>query len=549
MENKSETPDDENTSDSAPEAPISTALELTTNDEDSLLAKRSPSVWRGRLLHAAAVSIPLAIVLALAIDFGIHYFEAAEEHAVVIIGGGVAGLMTANALLESGMSPSDIVVLEMRDRIGGRLLNAPVDGFPDGHIEMGATFVGPTQAAILALSHNLSLSLFDTFLRFPGLSSPAPSPQFEPALAALISRPAVQDALERFDQLAKSVPLAAPWDAPNATALDATSLEEWINSNSNSTAATDLGTILREATGGAPSDVSLLYALFHWRSTNGLYTIGMRPGEIDRRYTEGSAALPSMLAARLTAAGVAVRLRCNVSKIAIDTPNASTGATLTLLQGPSSLSHGGGGSAMWPSIIRARRVVVATGSGDAGRISYRGLSAAKATQLSWWSYHGDLCAAVVYPNASWRAEPLLEVPAKCDDEQALRWGSGRLLDYSPPSGVPGILRLFGHPRGNTTAQRRANLEATVCECLGVCVPALQYVEQFWDLNHDGGTANGRMLFRPGQFTSAAARAWRAPDGPLHWGGADTGEVWVGNMDAAVTSGVRCAREVVEALKA
>ena len=65
-----------------------------------------------------------------------------ERVDVVIVGAGLAGLTAARRLTAAGRS---VVVLEARDRVGGRTLNHEV---ADGVIsEMGAQFVGPTRTA------------------------------------------------------------------------------------------------------------------------------------------------------------------------------------------------------------------------------------------------------------------------------------------------------------------------------------------------------------------------------------------------------------------
>ncbi len=70
---------------------------------------------------------------------------------VVVVGAGFAGLSAARELVRLG---HDVVVLEGRDRVGGRSSTTTIAGMP---VDLGGTFVGPTQDAVIALAERTGL--------------------------------------------------------------------------------------------------------------------------------------------------------------------------------------------------------------------------------------------------------------------------------------------------------------------------------------------------------------------------------------------------------
>src|SRR5262245_36875160 len=75
---------------------------------------------------------------------------------VVVVGAGFAGLAAAWALAEAAV---EVVVLEARDRVGGRVWSREL---PSGAVvEMGAEFILPGDDTIRSIADRLGLRLFE----------------------------------------------------------------------------------------------------------------------------------------------------------------------------------------------------------------------------------------------------------------------------------------------------------------------------------------------------------------------------------------------------
>src|SRR6185295_352227 len=76
---------------------------------------------------------------------------------VVIVGAGFAGLTTARELRKRGV---DAVVLEARDRVGGRTWTVRKDGW---WLDCGGQWTGPGQDRIRALGEEMGVASFPTW--------------------------------------------------------------------------------------------------------------------------------------------------------------------------------------------------------------------------------------------------------------------------------------------------------------------------------------------------------------------------------------------------
>ena len=188
---------------------------------------------------------------------------------MVVIGAGLAGLAAARALHAAGR---EAVVLEARDRVGGRTLNEPIGD--DKVVEIGAQWVGPTQDRVLALIGELGLETFPTHVagvniferegrlgRYSGTI-----PKVNPVGLAEVGL-----LLRRLNRMAAQVPPEAPWRAPKAADWDSQTFASWMRRNVRTGVARD---VLRLAIIGVwaaePRDVSLLHVLFYIRSAGSI---------------------------------------------------------------------------------------------------------------------------------------------------------------------------------------------------------------------------------------------------------------------------------------
>jgi monoamine oxidase len=105
-----------------------------------------------------------------------------------VVGAGLAGLVAADELRRGG---AEVVVLEARDRVGGRVWSRELDN--GAVVEMGAEFILPGNTAIVELAERFGLGLWDKGMRY-GQREPRGGPPVSAAeLAAAVA--AVGDAL------------------------------------------------------------------------------------------------------------------------------------------------------------------------------------------------------------------------------------------------------------------------------------------------------------------------------------------------------------------
>jgi monoamine oxidase len=453
---------------------------------------------------------------------------------VVVIGAGLAGLTAARELMRDDCS---VVLLEARNRVGGRVLNKPIGG--GEHTEAGGTFAGPTQNHILDMARELGVGTFPTYNTGDNVyfadgtrmtysdSGPTGTAPPDPTLL-----PDLTTVVTRLDEMSKDVPVDAPWEAGSAGDWDGQTLEQWIQANSVSPRFKALvPAATRPIFGAEPREISLLFTLFYIAASGDEQNAGTfernfntRDGAQMFRFVGGSHQIAARLAHRL---GSRVKLGTPVRRI--------------------ERVHGGVRVVSKHHVIRARRVIVAVPPALARRIHYAPALPADRRALAREMPQGTLLkVTAVYDRPFWREAGLNGTAV------SLNGPVNACFDDSPPDGSPGV--LFGFVGGDearryrsqSKADRRAAVLKNFADYFG---QAALNARRFFDTDWPGArwSRGGPVgIAKPGLLL-AHGRALRDTVGPIHWAGTETSNYWNGYMDGAVRSGIRAAREVIDEL--
>jgi monoamine oxidase len=449
---------------------------------------------------------------------------------VAIVGAGLAGLTAARRLAAAGHS---VVVLEGRDRVGGRTLNANLGG---GHVtELGGQFIGPTQNRIAALARAVGVQTFPTFNTGQNVSLVTGQRVPYPAVPGVPADPDIAAALVealKLDQLARQVPVAAPWTAKDAARLDRQTLADFRDANVPSPRGRAAFDAICQANWGAEaSELSLLFALAyvaaagderHRGSFLRLITTG--GGAQQSRFVGGSQVVSERIAERL---GRRVVLGTPVRRVVQDADGVNViAAGLT---------------------VRARRAIVAVPPVLALDIAFApALPRSKVRMLRGLRPGHLMKAEAVYPRPFWR-------DAGLTGQSVGDFAVGSTFDNSPPDGSIGVLMGFvggaqaRRLRTLSAAQRRAAVLDAFAAYYGEAARSpTGYVEKDW--TDDRWTRGCPTGHTPPGVLSRYGPALRRATGRVHWAGSETSTFWQGYMDGAVRSGERAADEALRALR-
>jgi len=446
--------------------------------------------------------------------------EAAVSADVAVVGAGLSGLAAARALVGAGR---EVVVLEARDRVGGRLLNAFLgDGV---QVDLGGQWVGSDHSRVQGLASDLGLGLYPQFGEGKNLLDVSGTRRLYRGTIPRLGPGVLWDifvARRRIAKLARGVGAERPWAAERAAELDGQTFADWCDANVRTAIARELiGLAGRTIWGAGPEQLSMLHVLFYVSSAGSFdKLIDTEGGAQQDRLEGGAQALALGLAASL---GERLRLSAPVRRVE------QRGEALRI-------SADG-------LEVEAGAAIVAVPPAIAARIEFDPPLSEARRRLAERLRPGRLnkCVAL-YETPFWRQQGL-------SGESVTDAGPVTLsFDCSPRDGSSGVMLGFvgGPEAAEMEAMPAAERRAAVLACFERLFGPdaghpLDYAEQEWSAEEwsgGGPTSN----FGPGGWSECGA-ALREPAGRIHWAGTETATVWSGYMEGALQAGERAAAEV------
>jgi monoamine oxidase len=444
----------------------------------------------------------------------------------IVVGAGFSGLNAALALRSQG---KNVLVLEARDRVGGRTKHGQIAGLD---IDLGGMWLAPSQTRLKTLADQMHVERYPTFLTGKSVLAMAGKQALvdgEDFTQLLSLREKIQAylLLRKLNQLMSTVNDADPWNSVNSSELDSLSVEAWLCTATGSERLRALIRVICASVFCAEApQVSMLFFLVYLKGGGGLEAmISADTGGGQNLLFHGGV----HQIARAMAQDLGENLRLNEPVHSID-----AGGSVTLVN-----TH----SAQY----MAKRVIVAVPPTLMNKISFMPpLPASQAALHNRVNMGSVIKFWIAYPTPFWRQQGLNGSIVR-DDKPA-----SPCFDVSPPNSPFGLIAGFFeadhavHVGDSSKEHRREQVVAMLAEHFGEqALNPLDYVDEDWTKEEWSKGCYG--AFAPPGVMTHYGNWLRTPHHTIHWAGTETANEWAGYIEGALQAGERAAQEVLRGI--
>jgi len=443
---------------------------------------------------------------------------------VVVVGAGFAGMIAARSLLRAGKK---VIVLEARDRVGGRIKAGKIAGQT---VDVGGMWVGPTQTRLLDLIKEYGLHTTPQYMAGKNVEQLAGRRWLAEGEDVAMDPPEQKEfdgVFAELDRLSAEIPLDAPWTAPRAEEFDRMTAEDWLVANTKlESVRSFLRAGLRDIYQAETYQMSFLYLLFYIRSGDTMETLfGEKDAAQAFRVVEGLHGVAGKLASEL---GSAILLETPVRAIA---------------QGPKGVTvHSD--KQQW----FADHCVVAVPLPLSVRIAYDPPLSPERDALAQHMPMGSVIKwYVAYEKPFWRERGWNGMTNSALPPIAVSF------DATPAEGKPGLLAGFiDSPwslrwTSRPVSDRKKLVVDHLVDLFGPdAAHPIDYEDQNWPAEVWSRGCYGAYM-GPGVMTTVG-KSIREPQGRVYWAGTETSTKWMGYVEGAIRSGERAAAEVLARYK-
>ncbi len=445
----------------------------------------------------------------------------------IIIGAGFAGLAAAKQLCKQGHN--NAVVLEARDRVGGRTKHGEIAGID---IDLGGMWLGSTQKRLEALAKEYDVATYPTFLDGKAIFSAAGKihhgqrENFR-GLFGKFELLRYLPAELRLRALIRSIDCEQPWNHKKAKLLDAMSVESWIQKNLASERIKQLYRALCWSLFCAEADqISMLFFVHYAKSGENLDVLASadKTGAQNLLFHGGvhqiARKMADELGSRVRLNEAVLSITHNQTSVIVETQQSSYSAKNIIIAIPPTLVPTIQFDPPLPQAKMALHERLTMGS-----------------VIKYW---------IAYDKPFWREQGFNGTIAG-DHSPALP-----CFDVSPPNQPLGLIAGFfdaddslEHAASGAAARQKVVTDLLAQHFGEAARNPVDYVDNDWTAEQWSQGCYGAYA-APGVYGRYGE--WlRKPIGPLHWAGTETSAQWTGYIDGAIRSGERAAAEVIEKL--